>query len=104
MTKFIGPPAPRVRGLDYRARRLARGALMQRYLRLILTIMALIPAGSNAQTPPAIEGPVYIATYVEVVPTAADEGAALLKQYRDASRKDAGNQRMELVQELGRPS
>ena len=57
---------------------------MQRYLRLILTIMALIPAGSNAQTPPAIEGPVYIATYVEVVPTAADEGAALLKQYRDA--------------------
>ena len=77
---------------------------MQRYLRLILTIMALIPAGSNAQTPPAIEGPVYIATYVEVVPTAVDEGAALLKQYRDASRKDAGNQRMELVQELGRPT
>ena len=78
---------------------------MQRYLRLILTIMAAIPAGSSAQTPPpAIEGPVYVATYVEVVPTAADEGAALLKQYRDASRKDAGNQRMELVQELGRPS
>ena len=78
---------------------------MQRYLRLILTIMAAIPAGSSAQTPPpAIEGPVYVATYVEVVPTAVDEGAALLKQYRDASRKDAGNQRMELVQELGRPS
>src|SRR5256886_9247815 len=104
MTKFIGPPAPRAR-LDYRPRRLARGALMQRYLRLILTIMAAIPAGSSAQPPPpAIEGPVYIATYVEVVPTAVDEGAALLKQYRDASRKDAGNQRMELVQELGRPS
>jgi len=77
---------------------------MQRYLRLILTIIAAIPAGSNAQTPPPIEGPVYVATYVEVVPTAIDEGAALLKQYRDASRKDAGNLRMELVQELGRPS
>jgi quinol monooxygenase YgiN len=77
---------------------------MQRYLRLILTIMALIPAGSSAQTPPAIEGQVYVATYVEVAPTAVDEGAALLQRYRDASRKDAGNQRMELVQELGRPS
>jgi len=77
---------------------------MQRYLRLILTIMALIPAGSNAQTPPAIEGPVYVATYVEVAPSAVDEGAALLQRYRDASRKDAGNLRMELVQELGRPS
>ena len=77
---------------------------MQRHLRLILTIMAVIPAGTSAQTPPAIEGPVYVATYVEVVPTALDEGGALLKQYRDASRKDAGNLRMELVQELGRPS
>jgi quinol monooxygenase YgiN len=47
---------------------------------------------------------VYVATYVEVAPTAVDEGAALLQRYRDASRKDAGNQRMELVQELGRPS
>lgn len=77
---------------------------MQRYLRLILTIMAVVPAGSSAQTPPAIEGPVYIATYVEVVPTAIDEGAALMKQYRDASRNDDGNLRMELVQERGRPS
>lgn len=66
--------------------------------------MAIIPAGANAQTPPIIEGPVYVATYVEVAPTAIDEGAALLKQYRDASRKDAGNLRMELVQEIGRPS
>src|SRR5256712_4894414 len=78
---------------------------MQRYLRLILTIMAAIPAGSSAQTPPpAIEGPVYIATYVEVVPTALDEGGALLGHDRAASRKGAGNLRMELVQELGRPS
>ena len=78
---------------------------MQRYLRLILTIMAAIPAGASAQTPPPpIEGPVYVATYVEVVPTAMEQGAVLLKQYRDASRKDAGNQRMEVVQELGRPS
>jgi quinol monooxygenase YgiN len=77
---------------------------MQRYLQLILTTMAIIPAGANAQTPPVIEGPVYVATYVEVAPTAVDQGGALLRHYRDASRKDSGNLRMELVQEIGRPS
>lgn len=79
---------------------------MHRYLRLFaLTAMALGAAGSNAQTPPpVIEGPVYVATYVEVLPTAVKEGSALLKQYRDATRKDTGNQRAEVVQEANRPT
>jgi quinol monooxygenase YgiN len=78
---------------------------MHRYLSLLALPMALAATGSNAQTPPPpIEGPVYIATYLEVVPTAVKDGGGLLKQYRDASRKDAGNQRMELVQEIGRPT
>jgi quinol monooxygenase YgiN len=45
-----------------------------------------------------------VATYVEVLPTAVKEGSALLKQYRDATRKDAGNQRAEVVQEANRPT
>ena len=77
---------------------------MRRYLPFLLLTMAVTPMSSNAQTAPAIAGPVYIATYVEVVPTAVDEGAAVLKQYRDASRKDAGNLRTELAQEIGRPT
>jgi quinol monooxygenase YgiN len=72
-----------------------------RYLQLFLIALAF---HAHAQTPPAIEGPVYVATYVELVPAGIGEGGPLLKQYRDASRKDAGNQRMELVQEVGRPS
>src|SRR5689334_15943145 len=84
----------------------ARGAHMHRYLRLFaLTTTALAAAGSNAQTPPpAIEGPVYVATYVEVLPNAVRDGTALLKQYRDATRKDAGNQRAEVVEETNRPT
>ena len=77
---------------------------MHRYLPIFLTIMAVTPIGSNAQTPPTIEGPVYIATYVELVPTAINDGSAILKQYRDASRKDIGNLRIEVVQEVGRPT
>ena len=62
-----------------------------RYLQLFLIALAF---HAHAQTPPAIEGPVYVATYVELVPAGIGEGGPLLKQYRDASRKDAGNQRM----------
>src|SRR5262249_43445870 len=79
---------------------------MHRYLRpFVLTTMALGAAAANAQTPPpAIEGPVYVATYVEVLPNAVKDGSALLKQYRDATRKDAGNQRAEVVEETNRPT
>src|SRR5215208_7948169 len=77
---------------------------MHRYLHLLVVAMALTATGASAQTPPSIEGPVYVATYVELVPAGIAEGSAVLKQYRDAARKDAGNQRMELVQEAGRAS
>ncbi len=77
---------------------------MRSYLSLLVTIIAFVALDANAQTPPAIEGPVYVATYVELVPAGIGEGSAVLKQYRDAARKDAGNQRMELLQEVGRPS
>ena len=78
---------------------------MHRYLRyFLLSAMAVGATASNAQTPPVIEGPVYTATYVEVLPNAVKDASALLKQYRDATRKDAGNQRAEVVQETSRPT
>ena len=45
---------------------------------------------------------VYLATYVEVMPAAVQDGTALLTRYREASRKEAGNQRFALLQEFGR--
>src|SRR5215510_8338273 len=43
----------------------SRGAHMHRYLRFFLLTTMALGTGSNAQTPPpAIEGPVYVATYV----------------------------------------
>jgi len=72
---------------------------MRRFLAFFVTTLAAFQCGAQS-----IEGPVYTATYVEFVPAGTSEGASLLKQYRDASRKDPGNQRMELVQETGRPS
>jgi quinol monooxygenase YgiN len=69
---------------------------MVRCLRLLAVALTFVPAAANAQT--------YVATYVELLPSAVGEGSARLKRYRDASRKDTGNLRMELVQEAGRPT
>src|SRR6476646_5903810 len=81
----------------------SKASFMRRYLSLLSLIVAFAMFNASAQTPP-IEGPVYVATYVEVVPAGVAEGRALLKQYCDDSRNDAGNLRMELVQETGRAS
>jgi quinol monooxygenase YgiN len=70
----------------------------------LLFAMSLLPAAigsAAAQTPPPA-GPLYIATYVEVVGASVKEGVKLLKQYRDASRKENGNMRAEVAQEVGR--
>jgi len=80
-------------------------------MRLILQIllaMALLPAAVEAAraqaAPPPASGPIYVATYVEVATNSAKDGTALLKQYREASRKEDGNQRTEVAQEMGRPN
>ena len=73
---------------------------MYRYFGFLLAF-AVVPPGAQAQGMP--DGPVYVATYVEVVPSATADAATLLRQYRDATRKDAGNLRAEAVQEAGRP-
>lgn len=74
---------------------------MRRYLRFLLAV-AVVPLGADVQAQGA--GEVYVATYVEVIPSAAGDAVGLLRQYRDATRKDEGNQRAEVVQETNRPS
>lgn len=54
---------------------------------------------ANAQS-----SPVYVITYVDVMPNVINSGAALLQQYRDGSRKEEGNIRTILLQELARPN
>jgi quinol monooxygenase YgiN len=49
------------------------------------------------------EDAVYVVAYLEVMPSSTGEAAALLRQYREASRKDEGNLRLEVLQQSGRP-
>jgi quinol monooxygenase YgiN len=74
---------------------------MRRYFRFLLAV-AGVSLGANVQAQGAAEAAVYVATYVEVIPGAAGDAVALLRQYRDATRKDGGNLRAEVVQEVNR--
>ena len=51
----------------------------------------------------ASETAVYMVSYIEVMPSSQGEASALFRQYREASRKDGGNVRLEVLQQSGRP-
>lgn len=75
---------------------------------LILSALAGGGARAAAQAPPAVPpqpapGPRYIVTYVDVTPASESQAVALLKSYRDASRREEGNVRADILQQVGRP-
>jgi len=61
--------------------------------------MAVVPA-ARAQAPAG--GTAYVVTYIEVVPSAQREAASLLKEVAATSRKEAGNQRYDILQRINR--
>jgi len=67
-------------------------------------MLALTQAGRAADAPPAPMGAYHVTAYVEVVPTATAQTAALMKAYRDVARKEPGATIVEVYQELGAPS
>src|SRR5258706_269926 len=48
--------------------------------------------------------PLYVVSYVEVTPRAQPDAVALLKALGDAGRKDEGNLRYAIVQQMNRPN
>jgi quinol monooxygenase YgiN len=66
-------------------------------LTLLLALWAMTPAQNSD---PAI----YVVTYVDVQPSSAGQGVALIRQYRDSSRREAGNQGVDAIQESSRPN
>jgi quinol monooxygenase YgiN len=52
----------------------------------------------------AQENAVYLVTYFDLMPNSVATGAALLKRYRDASLKQDGNLRFDLLEEVARPN
>jgi quinol monooxygenase YgiN len=74
-------------------------------MRLLFPLMLAAMISSAGLVPVAYaqnSGAVYLVTYVDVMPNSVPAGSALLKAYRDASRKEDGNQRFEVLQEMAR--
>jgi quinol monooxygenase YgiN len=69
-----------------------------------LALSMAIAAATLGQSAYAEGSPVYLATYVDVMPNAVASGAILLKQYRNASAQEDGNLRFEVLQEIERPN
>ncbi len=73
---------------------------MRVFCGMLIAAAALATAPvAMAQTP---SGTAYMVTYIEVVPSAQSEAAGLLKQVAAASRKEAGNQRYDILQRIDR--
>jgi quinol monooxygenase YgiN len=70
---------------------------------LRVTLAAAIFATTLAESAYAQDGAVYAVTYLDFMPSEKLPGAALLKRYRDASRREAGNLRFEVLHEIARP-
>jgi quinol monooxygenase YgiN len=58
----------------------------------------------QAQVPAPPDGPRYVVTYIEVLPTAKSEGVALVRQFRDAMRREDGNLRAEAARRISSPN
>jgi len=69
----------------------------------VVAIGAIRDAPAQSPAAPAIEGPIYSVTYVEVLPTLRTDGVALLRRYREATRQEDGNLRCELASRIGQP-
>lgn len=65
-----------------------------------LAVLSTLLAGSAY----AQSTSVYVVTYVDVMPNAAVSGAALLERYRDVARKETGNLRFDVLEEIARPN
>lgn len=74
---------------------------MRRFHMLVAASLALASAtAAHAQD----AGPIHVVTYVEVMPSAKSDGAALVRQYRDTGRKEDGNLRSEAARRIGQPN
>jgi quinol monooxygenase YgiN len=76
-----------------------------RPFRSLMLGMALSLAAATAQAQnSSVDSSVHVVTYVDVMPSSVVAGGTLLKQYRDASRKEGGSTSVDVLQEVSRPN
>jgi len=76
------------------------------HLRYLIFALAALVLGAERplHAEETVNGPVYIVTYFDVAPAAAQQSAAILRDLVQASRKEDGNAGFEAFEEIERPS
>jgi quinol monooxygenase YgiN len=77
---------------------------MKLFHRALVAAAMLVAPAALAQAPAPAQGNqmAYTVTYIETVPSMKAEAVGLLKAAAEASRKEAGNQRYDILQRTGR--
>jgi quinol monooxygenase YgiN len=69
---------------------------------VLLTALSLPAAAQQViQGVTEKDGPIYVTTYVEVIPSTTQTAIAAMKEYRDAARKESGANFVDVLQETG---
>jgi quinol monooxygenase YgiN len=76
---------------------------MRLFLGLALGV-ATFAATMFGQSAHAQGNAIFLATYVDVMPNSSNAAERLLDRYREASRRDEGNLRFQVLQEISRPN
>ncbi len=69
---------------------------------LLILVSGLVPQVNRTLEPSDVV--FHIVSYIDVIPSSRTAAITALKQYRDASRKDAGYVSMDLFEQVGRPA
>jgi quinol monooxygenase YgiN len=69
-----------------------------------LAVWLAVLAAAFASPARAQDSAFYAVTYVEVMPVDIAGGTTLTKQYRDATRREPGNLRFDVLHEIARPN
>ena len=78
---------------------------MKSLLNALFCALAVLFTAQAANAADAVaQGPIYATTFVEVTPGATTQTVAMLKEYREATRKEPGVMVADLYQELATPS
>jgi quinol monooxygenase YgiN len=92
--------------LEREAAAIAEGNMASIHRLIVCVVLAAAltgPAQSQQQIQgvTVIDGPTYTMTYIDVLPSAKTRAIAILKEYRDASRKEPGAMYADVYQEDG---
>jgi quinol monooxygenase YgiN len=60
--------------------------------------------GATLTSPGGNAHAVFVVTHVDIVPTEKDKGIGFVKELAEASRKDPGNMRFDVLQQMSRPN